>query len=129
MVRVGVFATVFDDKDRVVCVRQNYPPYFWTTPGGALESKEAPLDGVIREVLEETGYVVKVRGLVGVYAAPFKDDIVLGFDAVIIKRKDWKPNDEISAVELFYTDELPTPMKLNTARRILDAEKRLKGVY
>ncbi len=129
MPHVGVFATVFDSNGRVVCVKQNYPPYYWTTPGGKLESHESPTLGIAREIFEETGFRVEIRGLVGVYAAPFKDDIVLGFAAAISGREAWIPNDEIAAVELFSPSALPTPMKKNTAQRIIDASQKLRGVY
>lgn len=38
-----------------------------TQPGGHIESGESPEDAVVREVLEETGCIVSVNGLLGVY--------------------------------------------------------------
>lgn len=38
----------------------------WTMPGGGLEHGEDPLDAVVREVAEETGYDVAVQRLLGV---------------------------------------------------------------
>ncbi len=38
----------------------------WTLPGGKVEHGEDPIDGVVREVEEETGYVVDVEALLGV---------------------------------------------------------------
>ncbi len=38
----------------------------WTLPGGGMEHGEDPYDTVIREVEEETGYVLEVTGLLGV---------------------------------------------------------------
>lgn len=38
----------------------------WTLPGGGLDLAEHPVDGVIREVFEETGFRVEVAGLLGV---------------------------------------------------------------
>lgn len=50
---IGVFAIVKDEKDRVLlCLRNDYN--VWNLPGGGLEAGEAPWQGVIREVKEET---------------------------------------------------------------------------
>ena len=38
----------------------------WTLPGGKVEHGEDPIDGVVREVAEETGYDVEVEALLGV---------------------------------------------------------------
>jgi 8-oxo-dGTP diphosphatase len=38
----------------------------WTLPGGKVEHAEDPFDAVVREVAEETGYIVEVRRLLGV---------------------------------------------------------------
>src|SRR5690349_7247538 len=38
----------------------------WTLPGGKVEHGEDPIDGVVREVKEETGYDVEVEALLGV---------------------------------------------------------------
>ncbi|MFG3494148.1 NUDIX hydrolase [Streptomyces sp. NPDC047928] len=38
----------------------------WTLPGGGMEHGEDPLDTVVREVEEETGYLTEVTALLGV---------------------------------------------------------------
>ena len=42
----------------------------WCLPGGAIDSGERPAEAAERETLEETGLVVRVTGLVGVYSNP-----------------------------------------------------------
>lgn len=129
MTKVGIFVTVFDEASRVLCVRQNYSPFYWTTPGGKLETKEAPNEGAVREVYEETGCRIHIENFIGVYAAPFKDDVVLAFDAVIVGRDTWTPNSEISEIGFFDASQLPSPMKANSAERIADAVARRRGIY
>ena len=38
----------------------------WTLPGGGLEFGEHPIEGMIREVLEETGFKVRPLNLLGI---------------------------------------------------------------
>jgi 8-oxo-dGTP pyrophosphatase MutT (NUDIX family) len=42
----------------------------WVAPGGLIEPGELPADAAIREVWEETGLVVELTGLLGVYGGP-----------------------------------------------------------
>lgn len=129
MTTVGVFANIQNEHGEVLCVQRNYPPYGWTVPGGRLEEGEAPEDGVVREFFEETGYHVSVERLVGIYSAPFKSDIVIYFACKIVTREAWQPDSEISAVDFFSVESLPSPMRNNTRIRILDSHARKTGVW
>jgi 8-oxo-dGTP pyrophosphatase MutT (NUDIX family) len=42
----------------------------WATPGGAIEPDEAPADAAVREMWEETGLLVTLSGVLGVYGGP-----------------------------------------------------------
>ncbi|RLE95050.1 MAG: hypothetical protein DRN04_00925 [Thermoprotei archaeon] len=42
-------------------------------PGGFVEYGERVEDAALREVKEETGFKVKIKGLVGVYSDPGRD--------------------------------------------------------
>jgi 8-oxo-dGTP diphosphatase len=128
MPTVGVFAAMFDDRGRILCVKLNYGPQNWTTPGGRVEAGESPVTALIREIHEESGYHAQVERLVGVYAAPFKDDIVLMMTARIIGSDGWVPNAEIAEIGFAARDALPTPMNPRVQRRILDAFAGHSGV-
>jgi 8-oxo-dGTP pyrophosphatase MutT (NUDIX family) len=43
MPTVGVFAAIFDAQVRILCVKLNYRPLNWTTPGGRVEAGESPV--------------------------------------------------------------------------------------
>ena len=81
MPTVGVFAAIFDERKRILCVKRSYGPRNWTTPGGRIENAESPVEALEREVEEETGYVVQATRVLGVYSATFKDDLVLSIEA------------------------------------------------
>jgi ADP-ribose pyrophosphatase YjhB (NUDIX family) len=57
---VGVGAIIFR-RDRILMAQRGKQPLegWWSLPGGALELGESLKDAVCREVLEETGLVVK----------------------------------------------------------------------
>jgi 8-oxo-dGTP pyrophosphatase MutT (NUDIX family) len=59
MPTLGVFAAIFDDSGRILCVRMNYATRAWTTPGGRVEVGESPFAALRREVLEESGLDAK----------------------------------------------------------------------
>lgn len=101
MPTVGVFAAIFDEHRRLLCVKQNYGACQWTTPGGAIEAGESPAVALEREVREESGYLVQTGHLIGVYAKPFNDDIVLFFTAHVLGQEAWQPDDEISELGFF----------------------------
>jgi 8-oxo-dGTP diphosphatase len=128
MPTLGVFAAIFDDTGRILCVRMNYATRAWTTPGGRVELGESPFAALRREVLEESGLEVVEDGLVGVYAKPLKDDLVLFLRARVLRRNQWQPSDEISEMGYFGRDELPEPMGLGARTRIVDAFDGIAGI-
>lgn len=121
MPSVGVFAVVSNEENEVLCVKLNYGSGNWTLPGGHLEKNESPIEGVKREVFEETGYVVEVVNFVGVYSSPDKDDLVLLFRADIHKEGTFLPNEEIQQRKFFALDSLPEAMHPWNRKRIHDA--------
>ena len=64
-------ATVYveDEHGRVLMIRRT-DNGLWSLPGGAMEIGESIAACGERETLEETGFKVKVIGLIGVYSDP-----------------------------------------------------------
>lgn len=61
----GVAAVI--DEDGMILLQHRADNLLWCMPGGALEVGETPAQGVVREVLEETGIRCTPVALVGVY--------------------------------------------------------------
>ena len=124
---IGVFGMIFDERGRVLlCHRKDHD--LWNLPGGALESGEAPWDGVKREVKEETGLIVDVSKLTGVYSKPDKDDIVLSF---LCTRTGGEItlNDEADKIEYFEIDKLPSNTVPKEVERIKDFVQNSEMVF
>lgn len=66
---VATSAVVVNSEGRVLMQRRADSGN-WALPGGAMELGESLVDAVIREVREESGYDIEVRGLVGTYTDP-----------------------------------------------------------
>jgi len=66
----------------------------WTIPIGKTKENEELMKSALRETTEETGYAVKLSGLIGVYEffSSVNNDRVLGFafEAVLLNRKRQK---------------------------------------
>ncbi|WP_079516252.1 NUDIX hydrolase [Rossellomorea marisflavi] len=65
IVAAGGFVT--DEKDEILLVKTRRDGH-WVFPGGQIEVGENLIDGVIREVKEESGLDVTVSHLVGVFS-------------------------------------------------------------
>lgn len=67
LLMLGAAAVVFDDDGRVLLQKRS-DFHLWGLPGGALEPGEALATAVVREVREETGLMVEVERLSGIYS-------------------------------------------------------------
>ena len=81
---VGVGAVIVENG-RVLLVRRGQEPLKgkWTLPGGILELGEALLEGVVREVREETGLVVEPVELVELLDRVHREDDRVRYHYVI----------------------------------------------
>jgi ADP-ribose pyrophosphatase YjhB (NUDIX family) len=64
--KVDVRAAVFDSEGRILLVREREDSC-WTLPGGWADVGSSPVENVLREVFEESGYQATVLKLAAVY--------------------------------------------------------------
>ncbi len=64
--KVGTDAAIFNESGEILLMERS-DGSGWCLPCGFVEPNETPVEGIIREVREETGLDIKVNQLVGVF--------------------------------------------------------------
>jgi len=121
---VGV--VVAQDGD-VVMIRRKYPPRagYWALPAGYMELGESAEEAAIRECHEETGLLVQIDHLLGVYSFGEGEEsgLVIIYAATALGGQLRAEDDAIEA-GAFPLDALPSPMAFRTHLQALDRWRR-----
>lgn len=115
-------------EDKLLLVKERSDE-LWTLPGGFADVNESPSEAVIRETLEESGFLVKPKSLLALWDK-LKHDHPLEwphiykciFHCELISGEP-QPNIEISEIDFFSMDNLPS---LSTPRI---TQKQLETLY
>jgi len=65
--KIAVRAAVFDERQRILLVREVLDHDRWTLPGGWADVNLSPVENTVKEVREESGYDVRVTRLAAVW--------------------------------------------------------------
>src|SRR5690349_809537 len=117
---VSVAAVIVDDAGRVL-VTQRRDNGRWEPPGGVLELGESIVDGVRREVHEETGLRIEPDRLTGVYKNMPRGIVALVFRAHITGGTEAAATDETVRLAWLTPGEVNDRCDEAYAVRILDA--------
>jgi ADP-ribose pyrophosphatase YjhB (NUDIX family) len=111
---VGVGALIFQG-DCILMAQRGKPPLqgWWSLPGGALETGEALADAVAREVLEETGLVVKPLRVFEVFERILRDEagvpeyhyVLIDYVCEVVGG-DLRPGDDVCRVQWMRQEDL-----------------------
>jgi 8-oxo-dGTP diphosphatase len=110
----GVQALVERDG-RVLLGRRACDPGegLWDVPGGFLEEAEEPLDGLRRELLEETGLQIDPTEFLGIWLQPYAGRTVLCLTWLArVAGGTERAGDDLVELAWFGPDELPGPVEL-----------------
>jgi 8-oxo-dGTP pyrophosphatase MutT (NUDIX family) len=113
---------------------------FWGMPGGGVDVGESVEQAVKREVVEETGLLVEVKRLVGVYSDPRGYNIAAYPDGNVLQGVSFlfecayvdgelHISHESTDIGYFAIDDLPAPMLLSHSLRIADAADAAAGPF
>jgi 8-oxo-dGTP diphosphatase len=102
------------ENGRILLARRAHPPFegFWDIPGGFLEEGEDPLDGLRRELKEETGLDVEPERFLGIWMDRYGGDstaeatLNLYWTARVVGGQP-APADDVAELRWFDRDELP----------------------
>jgi 8-oxo-dGTP pyrophosphatase MutT (NUDIX family) len=112
----SVAAVIHDHEGRLL-LQEKSSGEAWSLPAGGIELGESPQEAIIREVMEETGYAVRIQGIVSVfggwefrYAYPSGDRveyIVTLFQCKIIGGSGVPTDSETKSIKYFGRHEMP----------------------
>lgn len=120
---IGVVALIRDDAGRILVLEHTYRrQYPWGLPGGYLQAREDPAQGLVREVREETGLIVQVDRLLNaeLFASDqldllFAVTVLSGAQQTSPEVRDWR---YVSPAEL--SQILPNQLALLRRANLLD---------
>ena len=110
----GTEAVCFDAQGRVLLGRRAYDPRagLWDLPGGFLHEDELPLDGLRREIREETALEIEPDRFLGHWLEPYDGRIVLCLAWTARASGEPRAGDDLAEVCWFEPHELPPPSEL-----------------
>ena len=119
-------ALPLDGRGRVLLARRGIEPFRggWNTIGGFLGYQEEPLDGLKREVREETGVDCEILECITMIADQYGDGgtaLMCSHFTVRLLSDDFKPQDDVSELVWFSLDSLPDNIPFASDRRALAA--------
>ncbi len=115
----------------IVLIERKNPPYGWAIPGGFVDIGESVERAARREAMEETGLVVTLRVLLGVYSDPLRDERGHTATAIYVAEAEGEPvaADDAAAVGIFSLHQLPQTLAFDHVSVLADYRRfREQGV-
>jgi 8-oxo-dGTP pyrophosphatase MutT (NUDIX family) len=128
MEKQAIYGILFNQENTEVLLVQRRDLPVWVLPGGGLDPGELPEDGVVREVFEETGYIVEIVRKIAIYLPVNKmTQKTHVFECKIIEGVA-KPNAEAKQIQFFPIKKLPSRLPPPFPGWIRDASSKYPSV-
>jgi len=119
---LGTSVAVFQENKLLLIKREDLA--VWGLPGGSVDPRESIAQAAVREIQEETGLLIELERLVGIYSLPnwhsgSSHNVLFAGHAVGGKLHPQER--EVLAAQFFALDELPEPLMWWHRQRIDDA--------
>jgi ADP-ribose pyrophosphatase YjhB (NUDIX family) len=100
---------IIEVEGGIVLIERKNPPHGWAIPGGFVDYGETVEAAAVREAKEETGLVVRLTGLLGVYSDPSRDPRSHTISTVFVASAAGRPvaDDDAADAGVFTEDTLP----------------------
>jgi ADP-ribose pyrophosphatase YjhB (NUDIX family) len=128
MANMAVSIAVIRDGKILLTKREDFE--IWCLPGGIVDENESLAEAAIREVREETGAIVEINSLVGIYSrlGGMRDEHAVIFRGIQTGGELRIQKGETIEVAYLPFDNLPEEILLGHKRRILDAIQNRQGI-
>jgi len=118
--------------NRVLLARRGIEPYFgsWNVVGGFLNYGEDPIEGLLREVREETGCACRVLDFIVQTADTYGEQgaaLLNSYYSVQMLSEELRPQDDVSELRWFDLDALPGDIPFESDRRALKVLRAMLG--
>ena len=123
-------AVPIDKNNRILLAKRGIEPFKggWNIIGGFLDYGENPMDGLKREVKEETGVDCDVTGLICMYADTYGKNgqalINMCFTVKLLS-EDVTPLDDVSELKWFKLNSLPDNIPFESDLKALNELKKI----
>ncbi len=93
----------------VVLIKRKNPPPGWAIPGGFVDYGESLEEAAVREAMEETGLVVRLKRQMHTYSAPGRDERMHTITTVYVAEGsgELRAADDAAEAGVFTRDALP----------------------
>jgi 8-oxo-dGTP diphosphatase len=103
---IGVTGVIFNEKNEVLLFKHSYRQTQWSLPGGYIKTKEHPREGLEREILEESGFIVSVDKELFVKTDRESARLDISLSGIYIGG-EFKPSAEVTEFGFFSFENLP----------------------
>lgn len=103
---VGVTGIIFNAKDEILLFKHTYRKIAWNLPAGYLNAKEHPVEGLTREIEEESGFIVSIDERLEIKTDRDTARLEVSYTGTYLGG-DFKRSDEVEDYGFYKIDKLP----------------------